>query len=338
MNRQLFAILALSSLIIPYQNCSNQIAFESEGLEKVAQIVDEANSQTLESIPENVEDENSLQDPETIEEDEEQEVVENPVVDDKDEHCLGEDCHTNPPTHVDPMPEARCNYMNVFAKVKGTKLKLGSAKIYSAKELSIEENMQYGLNGNKDYSVHPLIGPEIKGKSTKMYLVRSIEGISLNVIFNQYNGGSQRNRVKMKVAVSKNLGRDKVLYIEDADSDTYKNIETPKFNSYDFTFNYYRNTDSFAIGPIDHEESLVHIQAIQMGDAAANSVFYSADGYHIDLFQKEGNGLAQIELLGCQMNTTLDLDKSKVKPPIAEMPEGLDKYRVCKKSDDQDCD
>ena len=319
MNKQLFAILALSSLIIPYQNCSNQIAFESQSLEKVAEIVDQANNEALDEAQE-------IANPDIVDNnEEEEEIVDSPVIDDKEERCLGVGCHEiDPPIHVDPLPEARCNYMNIYAKVNGTKLKLGSAKVYNAKEISLDENMRYQLNGPKDYSVHPKIGPVIDGKSTKMYLIRSIEGVSLNVVFNQYNGGSSLNRVKMKLNVSNNSGLDKVLFFEDQGTDRYIYKEKSDSNSYDFTFNYSKNTDSFAVGPLDHEEAILKIQAVQMGDAAEKSLFYSADGNHVELFQKEGTGLAQIEVLGCQMNTV------GAEPPIDRKPSSHE--------DDKDCD
>lgn len=256
MKNHILVLLGLSLLIVPYQNCSNPISFTNEEIAN-AELLAEDESDLPNLLP------NEPNPPEDQANGDEKE--DNPI--------------EIPPIEREPIkPPAGCGkFFAVYStNDKGDKkAELGIIKAFSNLDMSAEEN--YGYHG---FSAHPVVGPTISGKNTKIFLLESSDGLNLNIIFNQDNGGSKKNHIAWKVNIDDNKLQDTVLFMDDPKhkEDKIKRAEINKHESrYVMNFGYYSNTDGVILGPL-RDTARIKVNPAHSGEAGLGSVIIGPNG------------------------------------------------------------
>jgi hypothetical protein len=140
-----------------------------------------------------------------------------------------------------------------------------------------------------------------------MFLLESKDGLNLNIIFNEDNGGSKKNSISWKVNIDDNKLEDSVMFMDDPNNKQDK-IEKIVVNNHEsryvMKFSYYSNTDGVILGPLRNTARIM-VNPAHSGEAGLGSKIIGPNGaVNLPIRNKNGE-LEKFMLVGLDdMNCT----------------------------------
>lgn len=279
MKPQILIILALSMLILPYQNCANKVEFQSD-YSATSSLGDDIETGEVPTPPEEI----PPITPE-IPNDEMPPIVENEDEEEYDPSCHADDsCDDKEEPIVDNTPSAdQCSEGKYELLVHDGDEKWRSIGAVDAYQLDtkIKNNIRYHSASIKLLAA----GPKIVGKNAKLFLIEGTDGLALHIVFNQDGGGSKDNKIKWHIFNEDESHSDDIIFMEDPKhkADKIKVVRQNKGSLYDIEFRYFYNTDSIVIGPLNKDRLDVLINPMQTGDAVFGAALLGPNDGHLNI-------------------------------------------------------